>query len=92
MFDASFYLDLVNAEYERQLSAPITLDDLDGNLPCILQRLEKYFREKPLQTGVFSHFRPARYLSENSRTLAKNISKLTRDRFEQAFKQLNALL
>ncbi len=92
MFEAAFYLELVNAEFKDQLSAPISLAELDSRLPCILQRIEEYFKIKPLQSGHFTHFRPARYFSENSGKLGKQVSKITRDRFEQAFKELNDLL
>lgn len=40
----------------------------------------------------YGHFRPARYFAENVGTLIPKISKDTLDRFEEAFKKLNALL
>ena len=92
MFGAEFYIDLVNAEFEAQLAAPVDLKALKSKEPTILQRLEKYFEELPLKDGNFSHYRPARYFSENSKKLSKKLSKEPKDSFEAAFQALNALL
>jgi predicted ATP-dependent endonuclease of OLD family len=92
MFGAEFYVDLVNAEFEGQLAAPIDLKALKSKEPRVLQRLEKYFGEHPLKEGNFSHYRPARYFSENSKKLSKKLSKEAKDSFEAAFRALNALL
>ncbi len=40
----------------------------------------------------YGHFRPARYFAENIGVLASHFSKETLDRFEEAFKKLNALI
>src|SRR5262249_55947687 len=93
MFEPDFYLRLVNEEYTDVLSKPIALADLNNNLPRIVMRLEQYLAANPLKGGItFNHFRPARYLSENLPTLQADISPATLDRFEEAFKRLNALL
>lgn len=47
MFSAEFYIDLVNAEFEAQLAAPVYLKALKSKEPTILERLEKYFEEHP---------------------------------------------
>jgi predicted ATP-dependent endonuclease of OLD family len=92
MFGAEFYVDLVNAEFEGQLATPIDLKTLKSKEPRILQRLEKHFEEHPLKDGSFSHYRPARYFTENSKKLAKKLPKEAKDSFEAAFRALNALL
>ena len=92
MFGTEIYVDLVNAEFEAQLAAPIDLKALKSKEPRVLQRLEKYFEEHPLKDGNFSHYRPARYFSENSKKLAKKLPKEAKDNFEAAFQALNALL
>jgi hypothetical protein len=93
MFGAEFYIDLVNAEFEAQLAAPVDLKALKSKEPTILQRLEKYFEEHPLKDGNFSYYRPACYFSENSKKLSKKLSKEAKDSFEAAaFQALNALL
>ena len=93
MFDVSFYLKLVNAEYTSDLSKKPKESDVKTGNPRILVRLEEFFDAKPLKgTARFNHFRPARYFTENTATLKKTISATTLDRFEAAFKKLNALL
>lgn len=92
MFGAQFYVELVNAEFKGQLAAPIDLTALKSKEPRILRRLEKYFEDHPLDDGNFSHYRPARYFSENSKKLATQLPNEARDNFESAFRALNALL
>ena len=61
----AFYLDLVNAEYAAALGEPVAEKDLKSKHPRITVRLEEYFAENPLSSGVtFNHYRPARYLAE----------------------------
>ena len=92
MFELGFYLDLVNKEFKDQLAAPIELAKLNPKLPRIAQRIESYLNSSPLKSGVFGHYRPARYFSEHSGILKKQLSETTKARFEIAFKQLNDLL
>lgn len=92
MFDVGFYLSLVNAEFKAQLSRPIQERDLSSKAPRLHVRLEEYFTTNPLNGVVFNHYRPARYLAENLPALKTSIPAATLDRFEQAFKTLNALL
>ncbi|EIG62309.1 AAA family ATPase [Bradyrhizobium sp. WSM1253] len=92
MFGPEFYVGLVNAEFSAQLSGEIDAKALKSKEPRILQRLERYFVEHPLKDGTFSHYRPARYFNENSRKLSSTLPKGAKDRFEAAFKTLNALI
>jgi hypothetical protein len=93
MFEPDFYLELVNGEYAKSLTTSIALADLDANLPRLLVRLEKHFEANPLKgANGFSHLRPARYLTDNFRSLKAQVSDATLSRFEEAFKALNALL
>lgn len=92
MFTPAFYVDLVNAEFSAQLATPLTVTALASKHPRILQRLEEYFDKHPLAQGKFSHYRPARYFSENLKKLAKKTPAEAKDRFEQAFRALNALI
>ena len=92
MFDRDFYISLVNFEYKNNLNAPIKLTDINKKVPRIIRAIEERFKEVPLNGSVFSHYRPARYLSENMAKLASKISGATKDRFEEAFKLLNGLL
>ena len=90
MFDEDFYLQLVNAEFSKELASKIKAKDLASKAPRILVRLDELFKKAPLKAGSFSHYRPARYLSEKIATLT--IPSATLDRFEAAFKALNQLL
>ena len=83
--------DVVNAEYDTELPKPIGLADL-GKHPRIVVNIEEHLKANPLKAGSFNHYRPARYFIENIATLGPKLDKPTLDRFEAAFKALNALL
>jgi predicted ATP-dependent endonuclease of OLD family len=92
MFEPDFYLDLVNREYVTALQAPLKLGAFQSTAPRILVRIETYLATAPLQKGTFGHYRPARFFHENLASLTQAVSEGTKDRFEKAFKDLNALL
>ncbi|MGA3046344.1 MAG: AAA family ATPase [Terracidiphilus sp.] len=92
MFDVAFYLDLVNEEFTDGLTVPIAAADLAFQHPRVLVRLEKLFELRPLQVDHFDNFRPARYFLSNIVQLETKLGANTLDRFEAAFKALNALL
>lgn len=89
MFAPRFYLKLVENEFD----APISLDKLNDKNPRIIRKLEKYLMKNPFPKGAaFSHYRPARYFSENIGSLKDDLDEEVLARFEKAFKALNALL
>jgi hypothetical protein len=91
MFDEGLYLQLVNDEFSSALRSKIEPKDLLSQSPRILRRLEDYFNRNPLNGGAkFNHYRPARFFAEQASNL--KISELVLDRFEKAFKAVNALL
>jgi hypothetical protein len=93
MFGDDFYLNLVNGEYKAYLSKPLTTFMLKSKAPRILVRIEQYFDKSPMQDSVkFSHYRPARYFTDNLAALDKTVPSDAIDRFDEAFKALNALL
>ncbi len=94
MFALDLYLELVNGAYANDLSnGPITAAALTSHHPRILIRLGEYFNQHPLKAGAsFNHFAPARYLAQQVATLGPKIDGATLDRFEAAFKAVNALL
>ena len=91
MFEPQMYLDVFNGEYDKELVKPIMLQDL-GRHPRILGRIDSWLKANPLTTGAFNHYRPARHFAENIANLGPKLSNGTLDRFEAAFKKLNALL
>ena len=89
MFNLDFYLKLVN----KAFGSSVALADLPTEQPRIIRRIEGYLKNNPFPNGTpFNHYRPARYFSENIGSLAAELSEPELDRFEQAFKVLNALL
>lgn len=89
----AFYLKLVNAEFAKDLPKKLTEKDVKAGHPRLLVRLEQFFKTTPLKgTAQFGHFRPARQFAENVATLKKAVPAAAFDRFEAAFKRLNALL
>lgn len=92
MFDRSFYLEIVNEEYGKQLSSKVTLAGLNQNIPRTLRAIDAWLVENPMKSASFGHYRPARYFTENITRLWPKVSEETKDRFEAAFKHLNGLL
>ncbi|MEO6324231.1 MAG: AAA family ATPase [Thermoanaerobaculia bacterium] len=91
MFDVAFYLQLVNKEFTDVLPAKLKVGDLKGQSPRILVRLEDHLASSPLTGGArFNHYRPARFFAEMVST--HTIPDGTLDKFEAAFKAVNALL
>ena len=89
MFNAGFYLKLVNGEY----GSSVVVSDLPEEPPRILSRLEQHLEKNPLPNGArFNHYRPARYFAENIGSLESELTEPQLDRFRQAFAALNALL
>lgn len=92
MFERDFYVSLVNAEFATQLKKPIDSKALNDKVPRVLRAIEAHLEDNPFKSGSFGHYRPARYFSENVAKLWAAVSDATKDRFEAAFKHLNALL
>lgn len=92
MFERDFYVVLVNAEFAEELERPIDPAALNASVPRTLRAIETYLDSNPFRSGLFGHYRPARYFSENAGILWAQVSDATKDRFEAAFKHLNALL
>ena len=92
MFERDFYVNLVNAEFARELKKPIGASSLNAKEPRTLRAIESFLVDNPLQSGAFGHYRPARYFAENAATLWPKVSDATKGRFEAAFRHLNALL
>jgi len=92
MFGADFYCDLVNIEFASQLTSPIVAMKLTSQNPRIVQRIEDYLAAPSRMSGKFNPYRPARYFTEHLGDLSAKLHEEAKDRFEAAFKALNALL
>ena len=89
VFTPDFYLALVNGAYE----SAIGVKELPGTHGRIARRLERHLEDKPLTgSASFNHYRPARYLNDNSGSLAARLTDPELDRFERIFSALNDLL
>ena len=89
MFDADFYLQLVNGEFKTDLA----VNELPEGPTRIVSRLEKHLEENPLPNdAMFNHYRPARYFSEKIGSLKSELTDSQLDRFQEVFDKLNDLL
>ena len=92
LFEPTFYLDLVNLTYAKQLNQQIDAADLNTHDPRIVRQIENYFRDNNITNGTFSHYKPAAKLLREQGTLVPKIDTATLDRAEQLFIALNNLL
>jgi hypothetical protein len=89
MFNAGFYLKLVNGEYGTSIS----VSDLGDGSSKIIQKIERFIVNNPMPGGTkFNRYRPAIYFVENISSLKADFSKPQLDRFRKAFSALNELL
>jgi predicted ATPase len=91
MFETDFYLGLVNREYASSLKAPIQVSAV-GAGARIVPRVESLFDAGAAGGLKFNHYRPARCFGERLAEVEQYLNDKTLDRFEAAFKVLNALL
>jgi AAA ATPase domain len=92
LFLPDFYPELVNRAYAKELSAPITVADLNPHDPRIVRQVETYFRDHAIAGGQFNHYRPAATLLREQTSLIPQINTVTLTRAEQLFTRLNDLL
>ena len=92
LFPPEFYLELVNRAYVKELSAPITVADLNPHDPRIVRQVETYFRKHNIAGGQFNHYRAAATLLREQASLIPKIGPMTLTRAEQLFTRLNDLL
>ncbi|MGW4632399.1 ATP-dependent nuclease [Nocardia sp. NPDC004415] len=92
LFEANFFIDLVNSAYDNHLSPPISESDLNPNDPRIVRQIEKYFRDNDIANGNFSHYKPAAKLLREQEDLVPKLNKGTLDRAEKLFTTLNSML
>jgi len=92
MFDPQLYLELVNEAYKDDLQAPLAPASLPPHTRIVV-RIEDYLKANAMKNGVvFNHFRPAAHMATHIDVWGPKLDKPTLDRFEEAFKALNALL
>ncbi|WP_328418595.1 AAA family ATPase [Micromonospora sp. NBC_00389] len=91
LFERDFYLELVNRAYADDLTAPITVADLNAKDPRVVRQIEAYFRKHKIAGGKFNHYKPARtYLREQASL--PDLDATILDRIEKLFQRLNSLI
>lgn len=93
IFDPTFYLDLVNRAYAKDLGrTPITSADLNTKDPRIVRQIETHFRSKAIAGGKFSHLKPATTLLREQAALVPALGQAALSKAESLFIKLNGLL
>ena len=92
LFNPAFYVALVNASYQGELSKPLKASDLKSKAPRITARIEQHLRENGIANGRLNHYRPAAHLLREQTDLIPKIDKDTLQRADALFKRLNSLL
>ena len=92
LFNPAFYVALVNAAYQGELSKPFKASDLKSKAPRITARIEQHLRENGIANGRLNHYRPAAHLLREQTDLIPKIDKDTLQRAGSLFKRLNSLL
>jgi predicted ATP-dependent endonuclease of OLD family len=92
LFDAEFYLNLVNSAYPKELSKKLNLKSFTNQNPRIVKRIEEYFKTHTISGGHFNHYLPAVFLLNEQSDLLKKIDTATIDRAAALFQKINTLL
>lgn len=92
LFEASFYLELVNDAYQGMLkSKKLTLKELPADARLV-RRVERAFEARGLNQGRMNHFSPASALARGQAKYAEKIPAATLDRAERLFEKINELV
>ena len=92
LLDPDFYLKLVNMSYARELPAELTLKDISGSNPRIVQRMAAYFQHEGIAGGHFDPYTPAAYWLLNHARHHNEIGAHTIERAASLFERINSLL
>lgn len=92
LFEANFYLKLVNEVYSADLPERITLKTITDGNPRIVQRIEGYFKRAGIAGGHFDSYKVAAYLLQNHAELRGGIDESTLEKTTSMFERINALL
>lgn len=92
IFDAQFYLRLVNEAYAEELPERLSMKAISAKDPRIAERVAAYFRENDIADGEFDSYRPAAYLLKHHGRLLRDIDGDTIERAMSMFQRVNSLL
>lgn len=95
-FEPELFVDIVNLAYKLNSEHTIKVEQLQNEDASSRQvkQVEKLFMTKPSEVPEFDHFTPSAWLIRNMAILDDCSTKVTKtlERFEKAFKKVNALL
>ena len=95
-FEPELYVEIVNRAFELNSDDTIKMEDLQNGEASsrLVKQVEDLFRTMPASVPEFEHIIPADWLKRNEQILADDSERVTKtlDRFEEAFKKVNALL
>lgn len=95
-FSPALFADIINGAYGFKGKSLLKADDFtkDGALVRQVKQAEALFNLMATSVPEFDHFTPAAWLLNNQDLLSKDSPEVNQslDRFEEAFKALNALL
>ncbi len=92
LFDAHFYLQIVNEVYRHVLPNDLTMKTINDANPRIAQRIQKFFEKEGIADGFFDTYRPAAYLLQKHIELRTEIDDATIERAASMFERINSLL
>lgn len=82
LFDADFYIKLVNDKFGYSLN----LNDLPTTSSRIVKRIEEHLGRK------YNHYSPARYFNDNINSIQNELTDKVLNRFQTVFDSINNLL
>jgi hypothetical protein len=92
LFDANFYLKLVNEAYAGEIPGAITMKAITDSNPRIAQRVQAYFEAEGIAGGRFDPYKPASLLLQRFADLCDQVDQETVERAASMFERINALL
>jgi hypothetical protein len=88
------YLGLVNLCYKlpQKIRLPLTTSAQTERPTRLMQQVQEHFGARAQDAGTFDRYRPAEFLTENTRKCLKKLPNLSEalDRFEKLFTDINA--
>lgn len=95
-FEPELYVNIVNCAYKLNADHAIQAEHLqqENASTRLVKQVEDLFRTKPSEVPEFDHYTPSYWLNSNGVILKEDSDKVSKtlERFENAFKAVNALL
>lgn len=93
LFEVDNYLELVSIAYKKELGRKsLNAKAIEVGDPRIVKRVERFFSEKDIVGGSFSHYRPSLTLLRDANMQDNLYKEATLSRFEELFKKIKKAL